>query len=106
MTRCTSWAASYKKPVAIHTGATAGSNALLKYSHPLTLDEAAVAHPDVQFVMCHIGNPFLMDAAAVLEKNGNMGGGPVRALEAADGRGDLLPGEARTWRPCRPGSSM
>lgn len=65
-------AASYKKPVAIHTGATAGSNALLKYSHPLTLDEAAVAHPDVQFVMCHIGNPFLMDAAAVLEKNGNM----------------------------------
>ena len=22
--------------------------------------------------MCHIGNPFLMDAAAVLEKNGNM----------------------------------
>ena len=62
----------YRKPVAIHTGATAGSNALLKYSHPLTLDEAAVAHPQVQFVMCHIGNPFLMDAAAVLEKNGNV----------------------------------
>lgn len=65
-------ARTYKKPVAIHTGATAGSNALLKYSHPLTLDEAAVLHPQVQFVMCHIGNPFLMDGAAVLEKNENM----------------------------------
>lgn len=65
-------AEAYGKPVAVHTGATAGSNALLKYSHPLTLDEAATAHPGVQFVMCHIGNPFLMDAAAVLEKNENM----------------------------------
>ena len=35
-------------------------------------DPVYEAHPDVQFVMCHIGNPFLMDAAAVLEKNGNM----------------------------------
>ncbi len=65
-------ARTYHKPVAIHTGATAGSDALLKYSHPLTLDEAAVLHPQVQFVMCHIGNPFLMDAAAVLEKNENV----------------------------------
>lgn len=60
------------KPVAIHMGQTAGSNAVLKYSHPLTLDEVAVKHPDVQFVMCHFGNPWLMDAAAVLEKNENV----------------------------------
>ena len=26
----------------------------------------------MQFVMCHFGNPFLADAAAVLEKNPNM----------------------------------
>ena len=44
-------AKAYKKPVAIHTGQTAGSKAFIKYSHPLTLDEAAVRHPDVQFVM-------------------------------------------------------
>ena len=62
----------YDKPVAVHTGLTATANALLKYSHPLTLDEAAVRHPDVQFVMCHIGNPFLQDAIAVLEKNRNV----------------------------------
>lgn len=65
-------AARYDKPVAVHTGATASSGALLRYSHPLQLDEAAVANPQVRFVMCHFGNPFLMDAAAVLEKNPNV----------------------------------
>ena len=48
------------------------ASALLRYSHPMTLDEAAVLHPRVQFVMCHLGNPFLMDAAAVIEKNPNV----------------------------------
>lgn len=62
----------YQKPVAIHTGTTANSGALLKYSHPLTLDELAVRYPYVQFVMCHFGNPWLTDAAAVLEKNQNV----------------------------------
>lgn len=65
-------AAYYGKPVAVHTGETAGPNALLKYSHPLTLDEAAVSHPNVQFVMCHFGNPWLNDAAAVVSKNHNV----------------------------------
>lgn len=65
-------AEQYNKPVAVHTGATAGSNALLKYSHPLTLDEAAVLHPHVQLIMCHFGNPFLADAAAVAAKNENV----------------------------------
>ncbi len=65
-------AEKYQKPVAVHMGQTAGSRAYLKYSHPLTMDEAAVRHPGVQFVMCHFGNPWLMDAAAVVEKNENV----------------------------------
>lgn len=76
----------YGKAVAVHTGTTAGSNALLKYSHPLTLDEAAVRHPNVQFVMCHFGNPWLADAAAVLEKNENVAADLSGLLE---GRVDL-----------------
>lgn len=60
------------KPVAFHMGMTAGSMGNLKYSHPLTIDEAASAFPHVQFVMCHFGNPFLADAAAVMEKNPNV----------------------------------
>ncbi len=65
-------AAFYHKTVAVHMGETAGTGALLKYAHPLTLDEAAVLHPDVRFVMCHFGNPWLADAAAVLGKNPNV----------------------------------
>lgn len=65
-------AKAYDKPVAVHMGQTAGSNAYLKYSHPLTMDEASVRHKDVRFIMCHFGNPWLMDAAAVIEKNENV----------------------------------
>lgn len=65
-------AEKYSKPVAVHTGLTTTSQALLKYSHPLVLDETAVRYPNVQFVMCHLGNPFLSDAIAVLEKNRNV----------------------------------
>ncbi len=62
----------YNKPVAVHTGETAGPNAFLRYSHPLTLDDAAARHPRVRFVMCHFGNPWLNDAAAVMSKNPNV----------------------------------
>lgn len=65
-------AMAYKKPVAVHTGATAGTRAQLKLAHPLTLDAAATAFPQVQFIMCHFGNPWVVDAAAVLSKNPNV----------------------------------
>jgi len=65
-------AGEHGKPIAVHTGVTVSSSALLKYSHPMVLDEAAVRYPRVQFVMCHIGNPWVIDAAAVLEKNNNV----------------------------------
>ena len=67
-------AQKYNKPVAIHTGAVAGGRGgrLLKYSHPLNLDETAELFPNVNFVMCHFGNPWLCDAAAVAEKNKNV----------------------------------
>ena len=62
----------YQKPVAIHTGATAGAEACLKYSHPLTVDEIAAEYSDVQFVLCHFGSPWVQDAAAVMAKNENV----------------------------------
>lgn len=62
----------YQKPVAVHMGLTVFPRAHLKYCHPLALDEAAADHPDVRFVMCHFGNPFLESAAAVLVKNPNV----------------------------------
>lgn len=65
-------ASDYKKPVAVHCGATAGHRALLKYCHPLAVDEAAVDFPNTTFVICHYGNPWLNDTAAVLEKDPNV----------------------------------
>lgn len=65
-------AEQFHKPVAIHTGALASRGGMLKYSHPLTVDQVAVEFPNVQFVMCHMGNPWVMDAAAVIDKNDNV----------------------------------
>lgn len=65
-------AAKYELPVIFHTGDTWSTTAKLKYAHPLRIDEVAVDHPEVQFVMAHMGNPWLIDAAAVLFKNENV----------------------------------
>ena len=65
-------AAKYNKPVAVHTGLTAMSSAYLKYSHPMVIDEAAAKFSNVQFVMCHLGEPWITDAVAVLSKNDNV----------------------------------
>ena len=59
-------------PVVIHTGDTARPDGLLKYSHPLTVDEAAVNFRDVTFVIAHCGCPWFMDAAEVAAKNANV----------------------------------
>lgn len=65
-------ARSHDMPVVIHTGETALPEALLKYAHPLTVDELAVQFPDVRFVMAHTGNPWLIDAVQVARKNPNV----------------------------------
>ena len=65
-------AAQYRKPVAVHTGATANAGSHLKYCHPLIIDEVAADFPKTTFVLCHYGNPWVIDAAAVLDKNPNV----------------------------------
>ncbi len=65
-------ARAYHVPVVIHTGDTARPSGLLKYSHPLTVDEAAVNFPDLTFVLAHCGNPWIVDAVEVASKNENV----------------------------------
>lgn len=65
-------AVKYDKIVAVHTGLTATNDALLEYSHPMVMDRAATKFRDVKFVMCHFGEPWFEDAAAVVEKNPNV----------------------------------
>jgi predicted TIM-barrel fold metal-dependent hydrolase len=65
-------AAQYNVPVMFHTGDTYSARAKLKYAHPLGVDDVAVDHPDCRFVMCHLGNPWMLDAAEVIYKNVNV----------------------------------
>ena len=57
-------AARYKVPFIFHSGDTYSHLAKVKFAHPLLVDEVAVDHPKVQFVIAHVGNPWLTDAAA------------------------------------------
>lgn len=65
-------AAKYDMPVMIHTGDTYSKRAKVRHAHPLLVDDIAVDYPDVNFVMCHLGNPWFQDAAEVLYKNDNV----------------------------------
>ena len=65
-------AKAYDVPVAMHSGETANHHGRLRYSHPLTVDEAASEHPEVRFVICHVGNPWVPDAIEVASKNENV----------------------------------
>lgn len=65
-------AQKYKIPVIFHTGDTYSKKAKLKYAHPLGVDEVAVDHPNCRFVIAHLGNPWMIDAAEVIYKNENV----------------------------------
>lgn len=65
-------AAQYKMPVVIHTGDTYSPRGLLKYSHPLAVDELAVAYRDINFMICHLGDPWVMEGGEIVSKNDNV----------------------------------
>jgi predicted TIM-barrel fold metal-dependent hydrolase len=65
-------AAKHDLPVILHTGDNWSTTAKVKYAHPLRMDEVAVDHPEVRFVLAHFGNPWLIDAAEVIYKNPNV----------------------------------
>lgn len=65
-------AAKHDVPVMIHCGDTYSKHAKVRQAHPLLVDDVAVDYPDVQFVICHLGNPWFQDAAEVLYKNDNV----------------------------------
>ncbi len=59
-------------PVIFHCGDTFSTQGKLRYSHPLLIDDVAVDHPKARFVIAHLGNPWMTDAAAVIYKNVNV----------------------------------
>ncbi|WP_411346572.1 amidohydrolase family protein [Paenibacillus sp. WLX1005] len=65
-------ARKYDMPIVIHGGLTYADQGLLTYSHPLSMEETFLKHRDITFMLCHLGDPWVMDAAAMLEKNPNL----------------------------------
>lgn len=78
-------AAEYGLPLVIHSGITYSERGLLKYSHPLQIDELAVRHPEINIVVCHMGDPWVMDTAVLISKNTNVYADPsgLMVLDAA-----------------------
>ena len=91
-------ARAYDVPVVIHTGDTARPDGLLKYSHPLTVDEAAVNFRDVTFVIAHCGCPWLVDACEVAAKNANVAIDVSGLLEGKPKPLVLFEHQAGFWR--------
>jgi predicted TIM-barrel fold metal-dependent hydrolase len=65
-------AARHNIPFIFHTGDTYSPRAKLRFAQPLLVDDVAVDHPDVRFVLAHVGNPWMIDAAEVVYKNVNV----------------------------------
>src|ERR687891_112588 len=62
----------FGSPVMIHTGSTLSNTAKIKFSHPLNIDDVAVDNPELKIIMCHIGNPWIIDCQEILYKNRNV----------------------------------
>jgi hypothetical protein len=58
-------------PVMLHTGDVMTSG-VLEYATPLHVDRLASSRPELKIIMCHMGNPWQLDAAAVTFKNENV----------------------------------
>jgi uncharacterized protein len=66
------YAEEHGLPVLFHTGDTASSTGSLAHAHPLTLDELANEREGLKIVVCHFGNPWVLDAAELLYKHANV----------------------------------
>jgi len=65
-------AAQFHLPVVMHSGDTFSERGLLKYSHPLAIDELAVTHLQNIFVIAHLGDPWVKETAEIVRKNTNV----------------------------------
>jgi len=66
------YAEEHGLPVLFHTGDTASSTGSLAHAHPLTLDEVANKREGLKIVVCHLGNPWILDTSELLYKHRNV----------------------------------
>ena len=66
------FAARRRLVVMFHQGDTLDPLGLVKFSRPIDVDEVAVRYREVRFVLCHLGNPWIEEAAEIVYKNPNV----------------------------------
>jgi hypothetical protein len=66
------YAESEGLPVMFHTGDTGLPNASLRHAHPINLDALANVRGSLKVVVCHMGNPWIEDAAELVYKHKNV----------------------------------
>lgn len=61
-------------PAIFHMGDCLNSvkRAKIKYAQPITIDEVAVDYPNMNFIIAHMGFPWVRDSAEVCYKNANV----------------------------------
>jgi predicted TIM-barrel fold metal-dependent hydrolase len=65
-------AEKYEIPVVYHTGDVFDPDARVKFADPLLIDDVAVKHRKINFVIAHCGNPWIDTAAELAYKNENV----------------------------------
>ncbi len=59
-------------PIVFHNGMSASPDAVLRYAHPLAMDEVAIAFPRLKVVLAHTSHPWYEDCMAVVRKHPNV----------------------------------
>ena len=64
----------YNKPLIFHSGDVYDfeGKAILKYSHPIHIDELATMFPQCKIIIAHFGFPYHLETANVVSKNTNV----------------------------------
>ncbi|WP_350344455.1 TatD family hydrolase [Proteinivorax tanatarense] len=65
-------AEKYSMPIVIHMGDTFCPYGHIKYSQPMTLSELVLQRRNINFVVAHFGNPWVLDTAMLVANNPNV----------------------------------
>ncbi|MBI9067868.1 MAG: amidohydrolase family protein [Salinivirgaceae bacterium] len=65
-------AVEYDVPMMFHSGDTYTPTGRIRFSQPIHIDDVAVDNPDMKIVICHVGNPWIIDCMEVVYKNKNV----------------------------------
>lgn len=59
-------------PIVFHNGMSVAPDAVLRYAHPLAMDEVAIKFPRLKMVLAHTSHPWYEDCMSVVRKHPNV----------------------------------